>query len=131
MITILITAILLIVLSQIIASRHLSNVVMTDNSITKRQKVRRHFLSVLDWPLCATINLLFITDRRYRRNVIIIVSSIIICFLSIVTLWNQIERIPIKDLLETLAILAVVWWLLDYIIGGIIKGANDGTLFDD
>jgi len=131
MITILITAILLIVHSQIIASCHISNAALTDSSLTNKRKIVRHLLSVLDWPFCITVNLLFITNKKYRRNVIISISSVIICSLSIIALRNQIEGVPVKSLLQILSFSIGVWWLLDYIIGGLVEGYRNGTLFED
>jgi len=131
MITILATAILLIILSQIIVSCRISNVTMTDSSITNYDRIIQHILSVIYWPVYAFLDLLLIANKKYRRNIAIILFSIIICFLSIVALWNQVEEIPIKSLLPTLSVSAVLWFMFACMIDTVVAGIKDGTLFDD
>jgi len=84
----------------------------------------------LDWPIYATVEILFIGDKKYRKNILIAITSIIICFLLIMILWNQAEGVPIQSLFPTITILTAAWWIAAYLIGDFVQKLKDGTLFD-
>ena len=127
---IIISVVLTLILSQLVAYCHLSSA--KDRSlVTKRKKVFSYFMAIFDWPFRLGFLLMFLKDARYSQKVKLAIIFFISYLLVLSVLWHYIGQARIYDIFAIQVFVFLIWWVLVYVIRDIIQKLKNSTVSYD
>ena len=125
-----IVSLVILIISQIVTHLYIAGATRDGKlQLTRNESIAKRLGGIFTWPFLLLI--LFIHIREYPRFFLVACASWLGGVLLIAFYYYfQADANFVKSVgLEILV--TMMWWLIVYLIGGLIEGFRNGTLFED